>query len=235
MLRITLLSALLTLPFTATASAEIENEISWGVEGVTGYRTSYVSRGFKLAEGTLDFQLEGQIALSDQLTLNLGGWYATESGKGDFEEIAGLLKLRHQTTEHLTLGADAIYRSEHQSIFKDGVDLGLNATWNFCRDFGITLGASYDTGADGWYGNLESVWTKALNDKTFFSLKSGISAVSSFYDRDGFNDVYGRLSLTYNISDHVSFSPYVGGSVLLDNNDEGDDTIFGGIWFIVRF
>jgi len=236
-MKITLSTTLLALafPLLTYASADVENDIQWGVEGVTGYRSNYIYRGFELSESTLDFQLEAEMALSDSLSLNIGGWYATETGNGNFDESAGFLKLHYLATEHLTLGTSATYRNFNQSLFREGVDLGVFGTWQFCRDFGITLGAYYDTGADGWYGNLETNWSKTLSEKTYFSLQTGVSAVDNYYDRDGFNDVYGRLSLTYNISDAVSVTPYVGGSALLDNDDLGDDNAFGGIWFVVRF
>lgn len=226
---------LIALALPMSVSAEVEEDIQWGVEAVTGYRSNYVYRGFELSESTLDFQLEAEFALTNNLALNVGGWYATETGSGDFDEAAGFLKLHHQTTEHLTLGAGATYRDFNNSLFEEGVDVGAYATWHFCRGFGITLGGNYDTGAEGWYGNLETNWTKPLNEKAFFSLQTGVSAVDDYYGRDGFNDVYGRASLTYNISDTVSVTPFVGGSALLDSNDIGDDTAFGGIWFEVRF
>jgi len=234
---------LLAMAAPTSVSAEVETEIGpaiasdiqWGFEGVTGYRSSYIYRGFKLADSTIDFQLEGEVAINDQLSLNIGGWYATETGNGNFDESAGFMHLRHQTTEHLTLGLSGTYRNFNQSIFREGVDLGAFATWHFCRDFGITLGGNYDTGARGWYGNLETNWTKPISDKAFFSLKTGVSAVNDYYTRNGFNDVYGRLSVTYNFSDTVSFTPFVGGSALLDSDDIGDNNAFGGIWFEVRF
>jgi len=225
----------LALPLSMSVSAEIENEVQWGVEGVTGYRSNYVYRGFELSESTIDFQLEAEVALSDSLSLNIGGWYATETGNGNFDESAGFLKLHYQATEHFTLGTSATYRNFNQSLFREGVDLGVFATWQFCRDFGITLGGYYDTGAEGWYGNMESNWTKPISDTAFVSLQTGVSAVDGYYGRDGFNDVYGRISLTYNITEAVSVTPYFGGSALLDSNDLGDDNAFGGIWFVVRF
>ena len=234
-MKTTLPLALLAASLPLSLSAEIEEEISWGVEAVTGYRSNYVYRGFELSESTIDFQLEAEFALSNNLSLNLGGWYATETGSGDFDEAAGFLHLRHQTTEHLTLGLSGTYRDFNHPVFQAGVDAGAFATWQFCRDFGITLGGSYDTGAEGWYGHLETNWTKPLNEKTFFSLKTGISAVDTYYGRDGFNDVYGRAALTYNISEAVSITPFIGGSALLDTDDLGGDNAFGGIWFEVRF
>lgn len=226
---------LLAIAAPTSISAEVENEIQWGFEAVTGYRSSYVYRGFELAQSTIDFQLEGEVTINDKLSMNFGAWYATETGNGDFDESASFLHLRHQTTEHLTLGLSGTYRNFNQSIFREGVDVGAFATWHFCRDFGITLGGNYDTGARGWYGNLETNWSKPLSDKTFFSLKTGVSAVNDYYTIDGFNDVYGRLSLTYNISDSVSLTPFVGGAAMLDSDDIRDNHAFGGIWFIVRF
>ncbi len=114
-------------------------------------------------------------------------------------------------------------------------DLGIFATYSFCKDFSTTAGAYYDTGAEAWYGHLETRWSKAVTQKAIFSLKTGVSYVDSYYGRDGFNDAYGRASLTYLISETVSVTPFAGGSVLLDDNDAGDDQAFAGIWFEVRF
>ena len=234
-MKITLPLTLIALALPMSASAEVENDIQWGFEGVTGYRSSYVYRGFELADNTLDVQLEAEIALSDKFALNVGGWYGTETGEGDFEEAAGFLHLRYLATEHLTLGVSGTYRDFRSSFFRDGVDVGAFGTWHFCRDFGITLGGNYDTGAEGWYGNLETRWSKPLSTKAFFSLKTGVSAVNDYYGRDGMNDAYARVSLTYNVSDTVSLTPFVGGSALLDQDDIGDNSVFGGIWFEVRF
>ncbi len=233
--------ALILLGSASTLPAEVDQEIQLGVEAVTGFRTGYVYRGFELAESTLDFQVEAEIALTNQVFLNVGAWYATETGQGNFDESAFFTHLRFEKDKHLTLGLSATYRSfSHRSTplsvaFEDGVDLGAFATWNFCRDFSATLGAYYDTGANAWYGKLETRWTKPISDKAFFSLETGISVVEEYYGRSGLNDAYTRLSLTYNISDTVSITPFVGGSTLLDSNDLGDDQTFGGVWFEVRF
>ncbi len=45
---------LTALPLLATSSpAEVEREIPWGAEVVTGWRTEYLQRGFKLANDLL--------------------------------------------------------------------------------------------------------------------------------------------------------------------------------------
>lgn len=233
--------ALISLFLPAQTQADVENDIQLGVEAVTGFRSSYVYRGFELAETTLDFQIEAEIALNDHTLLNVGAWYATETGRGDFDEAAFFTHLRFEKSDKLTLGLSATYRSFSHSkpplsaAFDDGVDVGAFATWHFCRDFNATAGAYYDTGADAWYGHLETRWSKPLSDKAFFTLKTGVSYVNDYYGRDGLNDAYSRLSLTYHISDTVSVTPFVGGSVLLDSSDPGDDQAYGGLWFEVRF
>lgn len=225
----------------APVSADVENDIQLGIEAVTGFRSNYVYRGFELADSTLDFQIETEIALNDHTLLNVGAWYATENGNGDFDESAFFTHLRYEKSDKLTLGLSATYRDFNHSnmpasiAFEDGVDIGAFLTWHFSRDFSATTGAYYDTGAEAWYGHVETNWSHPLSEKAFFQLKTGISYVDDYYGRDGLNDAYGRFSLTYHISESVSITPFVGGSVLLDNDDAGDDQAFGGLWFEVRF
>lgn len=233
--------SLVALCLPTQLSADVENDIQLGIEAVTGYRSGYVYRGFELAESTLDFQIEAEIALNDYTFVNVGAWYATETGSGDFDEAAFFTHLRFQKNDKLTLGLSATYRTfSHSStplsvMFEDGVDVGAFATWHFCDDFSATVGAYYDTGAEAWYGHAETRWSKAVSEKAYFSLKTGVSYVNDYYGRDGMNDAYSRLSFTYHISETVSITPFVGGSVLLDDNDPGDDQAFGGVWFEVRF
>ena len=118
--------------------------------------------------------------------------------------------------DQLTIGLSASYRhfgnssSPLSSAFKDGVDVGTFATWQFNDDFSATAGAYYDFGAEAWYGNAETQWSKAISEKTFVALNTGISYVDDYYGRDGINDAYGRLSLTHHLSDTVSITPLSG-------------------------
>ncbi|MGJ8676732.1 MAG: hypothetical protein ACSHX0_04390 [Akkermansiaceae bacterium] len=231
----------LALLTSAALQADSADDIEYGVEAVTGYRSDYVYRGFQLAESTIDFQIETEIALNNNTFLNIGSWYATETGDGDFSETAFFSHLRYAQTENLTLGLSATYRSIDQgdstlsAFLDDGVEAGIFASYYFCDNFSGSIGTYYDTGAEGIYSYLEGKYSTALSDKAFLSFKLGLSAVDDYYDRAGLNDAYGRLSLTYNISDTVSVSPFVGTSFLLDDDDAGDDTTYGGIWFEVRF
>ena len=221
--------------------AEVDSEIPLGIEAVTGIRSEYVHRGFILAEDSLfDFQIESEIALNNHTFLNVGGWYATETGQGEFSESAIFAKLNFQRSEQLNLGVNVTYRDFNESFFDSGTDLGVFADWAFNDDFELSAGVSYDTGADGLYANLESNWSKTLSDDAYISLQTGISFVNDYYDRDGLNDIYARLSLTYHISETVSVTPYVGTSILIDDDSDepgviNDDSTYAGLWFIVRF
>ena len=236
------------LPLTAIACllpsnvpADANHDIQLGIEAVTGYRSDYISRGFKLAEDTIEFQIETEIALNNHTSLNIGSWYATESGKGDYDESALFSHLRFKQTEKLTLGLSATYRhfgnssSSLSTNFDDGLDIGTFADWQLNKDFVAAAGAYYDFGAEAWYANAEARWSKVISNKTFLSLNTGVSYVDDYYGRDGVNDAYGRLSVTHHLSDTVSITPYLGGSILMDSSDTGDDQAYAGVWFEVRF
>lgn len=216
----------------ALLSAELENEIPWGLEAVTGVRSSYVYRGFDLAGTLLDFQLEGEVALRDDLSLNAGGWVATEMSD-DFFESAGFLDLRYDLYQRLTLGASATYRAFDHSLFDDGVDVGAFLTWYAGEAWDFTVGTYRDFGAEAWYGKAETAWSYRLSDEAFAGLSGGVSVVDGYYGRSGFNDFYGRASVTYNVNSAVSLSPFVGWSIELEDADGNE--VFGGLWFEVSF
>ena len=232
---------LLTCCLPSQLSADVENEFALGIEAVTGFRSEYVYRGFTLAEDSVfDFQIEAEIAINDHTYLNVGGWYATETGRGDFDESAIFTKLNFVKSDEFTIGLNATYRDFSASAFESGVDFGIYGTYQFSKDFGLTSGAYYDFGADAWYANLEGNWSKALSDKSYVSLKVGVSYVNDYYGRDGINDIYARLSFTYHISETVSVTPFIGTSILIEDDSTvpgilNDDTTFGGLWFVVRF
>ncbi len=234
-----LTTVLCLLPCNVPANAD--QEVQLGVEAVAGYRSGYVYRGFELAKDTIDFQVETEIALSNHTSLNIGSWYATESGKADFEETALFSHLRYRQTLQLTLGLSASYRNFGDSSspiianFKDGLDIGSFVHWQLHDDLIATAGVYYDFGAEAWYSNAEARWSKVISNKAYMSLNTGISYVDDYYGRDGMNDAYCRLSLTHHLSDTLSITPYLGGSILLDNSDTGDDQAYAGVWFAVRF
>ena len=231
MKRTILLALLLSAPL---GTAEIESDIPLGLEAVTGIRSGYVFRGFDMANALMDFQLEGEITLSDHTYLNLGGWLATENG-GPFEELAAFLDLRTDLNDLLTLGTSVTYHDYEQSMFKSGVDVGAFVTLYPTEDWDITFGAYHDFGAEGWYANAETGWSTRLGEDAFFDLTGGVSWVDDYYGRSGMNDFYGRASITYSVNSAVSLTPFLGWSMEIDDTAGDGDELFGGLWLELVF
>ncbi len=233
-----LLSALSLTAVTAPAQDDEEGgllggDIPLGVEAVTGYRSEYIDRGFKLAGDLFDFQAESEIALDDEWLVNLGGWFASEVGSGSFEETAAFAGIRRET-EKLTLGLELTWRNVRHAVFDDGLDIAPYFMWHFNEDFGVTTGLAWNTGADGLYGFVETAWSKALDTSSFVTATAGLSAVEDYYDRSGLNDLYARLSYTYAINRSVAVTPFAETSLPLASHGESIRVV-GGVWFEVNF
>ena len=210
---------------------EIEEELILGIEAVTGLRSNYIYRGFQLAGATLETQIETEITLNKDTSLGLAAWHVAESS-GDFSETVLGVNLRRDY-ESFNVTASVDYHAFSESLFQDGVDLGLQARWLLTDDWDLTAKAHYDFGAEGSYFALEGGWSRPVNDDLFLSAHSGISAVNSYYERSGINDFYGRISLTYNVNSILSLSPFAGYSLGLA--DEGSDEAYAGVWLAVSF
>lgn len=232
-MKTSVISTILAFSFSPFAAAEMD--IPYGIEAVTGVRSGYLYRGFKLADATIDFQVEGEIALSDDTFLNMGAWYLAESD-GDFAENGLFLDLRRSIGEKLILGGSVLYRHFDHPVFDSGIDLGLSASYKINKEWDWKTTASYDFGADGLYASSDLRWSHIVSDNSFFSVLGGISVVDDYYGRDGLNDFYFRLSYTHALSDRVAITPFIGGSVVIE--DEGylaEDEAYAGFWFEVNF
>lgn len=223
------LAASLCLP----AWAEIENDIPLGIEAVTGFRTGYVYRGFELAKTSLDFQIEAEIALSNFDTISVGSWYLGE-GDGNFSETGAFVDYRHELDVKTVVGSSLTYRHFGSSILESGLDFGFFVTYQASDDWDGKAGTYYDFGNEAFYTALDIRWSKSISDSTFIALENGISYVNDYLARDGFNDLFGRFSLTYAVSDSVAFTPFVGWSIQLVDNTVSD-FIQGGLLFEVIF
>jgi hypothetical protein len=184
------------LTVSSTVVAEVEQEIPWGVEAVTGYRSEYIQRGFKWANSVVDFQAEAEYAINDDLITSFGAWYGTATGSGDFSEAAGYANIRWDIDSRFTLGFEATWRSVNHPIYDDGLDLSPTLSWHLNNDFDIAGGLAWDTGADGLYTFAEARWSKAVTTSGFVSAEAGLSWVNDYYSRSGLNDAYARLSYT---------------------------------------
>ena len=217
--------------------AQDSSDLPLGLEAVTGTRSEYIDRGFKKAQQILDFQLEGEATLSDGLYLGYGAWYATSTGKDDFSETGTKLTLSYHL-DSWQWNNKVIYRDLNQSVFSSGLELTSELSYFFsesARHSHALKGlVSYDTGADGFYGAIEYATYQALNEDAFFAFQLGVSATSDYYGVDGANDLYSRLSFTYNLTQQVSLTPFVFTSIDLEDNGRSD-SLGAGLWFEMSF
>jgi hypothetical protein len=217
----------------AVVVAEVESNIPLGVEAVTGYRTEYIHRGMSLADDVIDFQLESGFALSDTWSIGLGGWHAAgTASEANFSETSGSVELRYDE-KSFSSGWALGYRSFSGSQLIDGLETGPFCSWHATADLDVNAELRYDDGARTWYAKAELYWSKPLDKKSFVSALAGISAVGDYYDRKGLNDVFLRISYTYNVASNVSLTPFLGSSIGLD--EIAEDRGYGGVWFEVSF
>ena len=218
---------------TVMARAEVESEIPWGIEAVTGYRSELVHRGFKLADDVYDYQLETEIALSNDWSFNFSAMYATGTGKGnDYAETSGIAELRYDAT-NWNAGWMLGFRDFTETFFRDGWESGPFVTYRFSEDLEARAEYLYDQGAESFYGALQLTWSTALSEKSFVSVRGGVSHVEDYYGSKGFHAMDLRVSYTYLFLSNVSLTPFIGSSVALDN--KADDALLGGAWFEVTF
>jgi hypothetical protein len=224
-LTILLLTPLLFSPLTA----EIEEDIPFGIETVTGLRSSYVYRGVQLAEETLEAQIETKIALGKDYSVPLAAWTLAETS-GNFSNTAISVGLQRDWQDFQLTGF-LDYQSFENSLFEDGFDLGLQGKWFPGEYWDFGLEARYNFGAEGRYYAFESGYSHPFGDDFYLTAVGGLSAVSNYYGSSGFNDFYGRLSATYNVNSFLSLTPFVGFSLADDLGEEA----FVGLWLAVSF
>ena len=228
------LASLFSLHAADQGGPNIGDDIPYGVEAVAQYRSEYSYRGFILAKDSIDLQLGSQYAFDDFTYLNSTAWFGSEVGDGDFTE-GGLRADLLRDFGSMTYLLSGTYRSYTNSFFEDGTNIEAAAIYHFNQIIDFSGRIAYDTGAEGWYANLESNYYHRFNDDSYFNLSGGISAVDKYYLRDGLNDIFAKLSYTYNINQSLSISPYLGTSLLLDSSDTGNDSLYAGIYFAVSF
>lgn len=213
--------------------AEIDSEIPLGIEAVTGLRSSYVHRGFELADTSLDFQMQAEVTLSNETSVHLGLSHLAESD-GDFSETTAYAELAHALNKDLLVGTSLTYRDRNASLLSSGLDLGFFTSYALNDDWRWRNELNFDFGESGLYFASELEWSQVVSDKSFVTIEGGVSYVSDYLERDGFNDFYARVTYTFAISDRVSITPFFGTSLQLDDH-ESDDVAYGGFWFEVIF
>lgn len=215
------------------ALGEVETEIPFGIEAVTGIRSDYVHRGFQLANSALDFQLETELTLSNETSLHFGLSQFSENG-GDFTETSGYFELTHSFSKTFLAGASVTYRNRQNSLLNEGFDFGLFTRMDLNRDWRWLNELNFDLGVDGIWFRSALEWSTIITDEAFLVIEGGLSMVSGYLDRDGLNDFHTRISLTYALSDQISITPFLGTSFQIEDSS-ASDIFYGGVWFEVIF
>lgn len=210
----------------------LEEEIKFGLEALTTWRSEYMHRGFKLADKSMEFQLAGQVALSDTETIDAGLYFDTATGDGDFSESAAFIDFSKNIGD-LTYSAKLTLRDYSNSTFESGADIGGSVNWKINDTFDLTSTLAYDTGAKGAYAEIKASAYKEISTSSYLMFKTGVGATADYYDRSGLHHLFAQLEYTYNISDNVSVSPFIGTS--LGIHDDAVNSLFGGMYFAVSF
>jgi hypothetical protein len=215
-----------------SASAEVETEIPFGIEAVTGFRSDLVERGFKLGENILDVQLQSELTIDDEWSIGFGALHATASGSSSYEESRGYFQVICEDGA-LRYGWHAAYRDVQSDIWRDGWETGPFVSLALHDDVAAGIKLLYDHGAQGYYGEANLTWSYLVSESSFLTLDGGAGVVADYYGRDGVHDLHMRLAYTYNVAKNVSFTPFLGGS--LGIHEAAVDQIYSGIWLEVTF
>ncbi len=227
-----ILTSITAQAYIQSSNELTERDIKFGLEGLTTWRSEYMYRGFKLADKSMEFQLAGQVALSNSETIDLGLYFDTATGDGNFTETGAFIDFSKNIGD-LTYTAKFTLRDYANSTFKSGADIGGSISLKHNKNIDFTALLTYDTGASGAYSELKTSYYKELSIDSFILFNAGISATADYYDRSGIHHLFAKLEYTYNISDNVSFTPFIGTSIGI--HSKAPHSIYSGINFAVSF
>ncbi len=217
-----------------------------GFTATIGYDTDYVFRGVEYAKNLISAAIDGNIAINQDLSLNVGAWYgasaddsaqpfAGNSAYGELDLYAGL----NAKLGPVTVGLKYTYYDYlgHAGTFvKDINEIGLTlATSAAGLDF--IAGAYYDFTAKGYY--FETGVSKTIKICDIVSLVPGVlvSYGDHYYGVNGFNHVKPSLALPIKLTKSATLTPYVAGNLPIDSlKGLGEQKrIYGGIALSVSF
>jgi len=126
-----------------------------------------------------------------------------------------------------------IGQSTSHDLFESSFEGLTSLTYHINDNTSAKAFISYDTGARGFYSSLSLKYYQDLSKNSFLTFNVGSSFTYDFYDRDGVNDLFARITYTHNINDYISASPFIGSSIQLEDNTS--DILYGGLLFEVSF
>lgn len=217
---------------TAVKPIQKDEDKKLQIEGLTTWRSEYLYRGFRIAGSSQETQFAGQFAISDSESMDIGLFYGTATGSGDFSEYAGFFNYSKYIGDYRVSGKITFNEHDH-SLFRSGVSADLGVAYQIDDQFALRSLVSYDTGARGLYSELKLEYYKEVDESSYFIFNTGVSVTGDYYDASGVHNIFSQLSYTFNVNESVSFTPYVMASLAI--NDEIEDSLLGGAYFSVNF
>lgn len=235
-------SAFAGSPGKAPAPVQPAPEEPLGFSATIGYDSHYVFRGVLFAENLVTAAIDGNIPLTDMLSLNLGAWYGDSAddsgtfGNGAFRELdlyAALLADLGPATVGVKYTG---YLYNDASAIDDVSEIGLIASTTV-GPIDVIAGAYYDWTADGFYFETGVSHTFAVTDRISLVPAVLVSYGEDYYGVSGFNHVKVGLSAPIKLTSTATLTPYIAGNFPIDALDDlGEESrVYGGIALTVSF
>lgn len=191
-------------------------EIPFGVEFLTGIRSGYNSRGIELADDLIDVQLQSRLRLDQKTALDFALWQGA-GATSDFRELGILINVTRQFDQILVF-SELRYTDFQSSLVKSGMDFSLGVRYTFNEHLNLYSSLGY-SGANNTIIGLTGVASSIkLSDKTYLEAKTEAHYSQDFFGRTGLFDITSRINYTYNVKKFLSFSPFLGFSLSLDQS-----------------
>jgi hypothetical protein len=236
-------SAFAGSPDKAPAPVQPPAEDPLGFTATIGYDSHYVYRGILFAENLVTAAIDGNIALTDTLSLNLGAWYGTSADDsftlgGSYTEL-DLYAALMADLGPVTVGFKYqyyLFEGDAGDVLDDINEVGiLLATTVGPVD--LIAGAYYDETADGFYFETGVSKSIAITDRISLVPAVLVSYAIDYYGVDGFNHVKASLGLPIKLTSTATLTPYIAGNLPIDALDDlgEEERVYGGITLSVSF
>ena len=222
-----LLSALLFTP----SALEAAETIPYGVEFLGGIRSGYHQRGMRLANDLVDLQLQSTLTLEDATSLNVAVWRGAEASS-DFSEFGALVGFT-KAYDKLALSSELAYYAITSDKVKSSLEASVTADYALSDFISAYCSLSTNSSVKNFYAQVGISTSIEVNDKSYLQMKSEVHMAQDYFGRTGIYDVTSRVDYTYNVNDTFSLTPFLSGSVPLDDKEVFN--LSTGLWIEVFF
>jgi hypothetical protein len=221
----------------AVPPAEPESPVT--AEVSLGYDTFYIFRGETLFEQVVWGQVSIDIALAENLSLNLTPWYLSGIDD-DYTELDLLASLTYDAGFAEFTGGYAGYIYPRGSWGgNEGVDDEHEASLGVAKTLGIfDVGvlAAYNFDRDGTYLEASVGASFELCERAALEPSVAVGYSSNYYEEDGFTHVLLTLGLPLKLTETATLTPYIAANLPLEVLEADQDAeMFGGVALAVSF